>query len=175
MDKQQVLKTLRAAKKAHIKWRSYAQAIEMSLDISANPIISTECEFGTWYYGDGQQLNYIPTYRDIEKSHQAVHDIYMKMYQEKNKEIKVGLFGSKAKETKEREVILEGLMQQMQAVSTELLEKLNVLEDEIYSMENFSKTKLETQEDKQIEEVKDKIVDRPVKRKRSSLISDLLD
>ena len=175
MDKQQTIETLRSAKKAHIKWRSYAQAIEMALDINANPVISTECEFGIWYYGDGQVLNHMQAYRDMEKPHQAVHDIYMKMYKEKIKKINVGLFGSKAKAEKEREVILEGLMQQMLIVSADLLEKLTILEDEILNMENFSKTKLDVKEDEKTESTikTETRIKKPVKAKTSSIISDL--
>ena len=185
MDRQQALKTLRAAKKAHIKWKSYAQAIHMGLplDSSATPVIPTECDFGTWYYGDGQALNHMPAYRDVEKPHQNIHDIYMKMYKEKNKEIKVGLFGSKAKVEKEREAVLETLMQQMLTVSTELLEKIAVLEEEIChldencAIEDYKKkSDIATQiEADSVTDEAETVEKKTVKVKTSSLSSDLSD
>jgi len=192
MNKTETLAYLRAAKKAHIKWRSYAQALHMGLplDNSATPIISTECDFGEWYYEGGQELNYLESYRAIEKPHQDIHDIYMKMYQEKNRTIKVGLFGSKDKAEKERAANLEILMQQMLTVSTDLLEKIAVLEEEICHMdenceiEEYQKKKETLNNDivvdaveveKPVEKEIKKEVKRVIKADGSSLTSELSD
>jgi len=179
MEKKEMLSHLRAAKKAHIKWRSYAQAIHMGLplDSSATPIISTECDFGDWYYDAGQELNYMASFRAIEKPHQDIHNIYMKMYQEKNREIKVGLFGSKDKVEKEREAILESLMQQMLAVSTDLLEKIAILEEEICNIdENCEIEDYKKKIDHKSIEVTDvETSKRIIKSDGSSLTSELSD
>ncbi len=176
MNKAETLKHLRAAKKAHIKWRSYAQAIHMSLplDSKATPIIPTECDFGSWYYEQGQEMQHMDSFREIEEPHQGIHNIYMKMYQVKNKEIKVGLFGSKDKAEKERAQELEILMQQMLTVSKDLLEKIAVLEEEICHLdenceiEEYKKKVATTVESKEIKK-------ETVKVKGSSISSELSD
>lgn len=78
-----VLKELRKAKAAHIKWRSYAYAMAAGLDIEPEyaPIDHTDCAFGKWYYGAGKDhFGHLDTYAGIEVPHQILHRIYGKIY-----------------------------------------------------------------------------------------------
>jgi len=180
MNKTETLKYLRAAKKAHIKWRSYAQAIHMGLplDSKATPVISTECDFGSWYYEQGQELQHMDSFREIEEPHQGIHNIYMKMYQVKNKAIKAGLFGSKDKAEKERAQELEILMQQMLTVSKKLLEKIAILEEEICHLDEnceIEEYKKKTRVTVDSKKIKTPVKKEEVKIKGSSISSELSD
>ncbi len=78
-----ILKELRKAKAAHIKWRSYAYAMVAGLEIEPEyaPLDHTECAFGKWYYGAGQEhFGNLDTYQGIAVPHQVLHKIYAKIY-----------------------------------------------------------------------------------------------
>ena len=44
------------------------------------PVSATECEFGKWYYGDGQRLKSIPGFKEIEKPHDNLHQTYAEIF-----------------------------------------------------------------------------------------------
>ena len=79
-----ILKELRKAKAAHIKWRSYAYAMVSGLDIDTEytPLQHTECLFGKWYYGAGKEhFGHLDTYAGIEVPHKILHMLYTKIYE----------------------------------------------------------------------------------------------
>ena len=56
MNENEALQQLRKAKTAHLKWRTYAQALVGGVSVEADktPLAHTECEFGRWYLGPGR-------------------------------------------------------------------------------------------------------------------------
>lgn len=83
IDKDAILRELRKAKAAHLKWRSYAYAMVSGLDIDAEyaPLEHTDCAFGKWYHGAGKEhFGHLDTYSGIEVPHQILHKIYSKIY-----------------------------------------------------------------------------------------------
>lgn len=83
-DTEVILKELRKAKAAHIKWRSYAYAMVSGIEIEEEfaPLEYTECDFGKWYYGEGlQHFGYLDTYEGIAVPHQFLHKVYAKIYE----------------------------------------------------------------------------------------------
>ncbi len=83
IDKDTILRELRKAKAAHLKWRSYAYAMVSGLDIDAEyaPLEHTDCAFGKWYHGAGKEhFGHLDTYSGIEVPHQILHKIYSKIY-----------------------------------------------------------------------------------------------
>ncbi len=79
-----ILKELRKAKAAHIKWRSYAYAMLSGLDIETEyaPLAHTECVFGQWYHGVGKEhFGHLDTYAGIAVPHQILHKLYSKIYE----------------------------------------------------------------------------------------------
>jgi len=82
--KRELLNGIAKARISHMKWKSY---FEVSLRNIANfrinmeevQPISTECEFGEWYYEEGQVMNRINIYGEIEKVHEKVHESYFKI------------------------------------------------------------------------------------------------
>jgi predicted phosphoadenosine phosphosulfate sulfurtransferase len=137
MSKKEILSQLRLAKSAHIQWRSYAQALVAGIPVEQDhvPVIHTTCKFGQWYYGTGQQLSSLSSYRAIETPHEMLHQIYMQIFKllfgEDDRSAFQKLFGSNAKIKKEHQNDAEGLMKNLLSVSGTLLEAINLLENEI--------------------------------------------
>jgi len=84
MKKQEILKELNNAKNAHVLWFANAMALSVGTDPgnSSVPKKHTECTFGKWYYGVGQENNNIETYRLIENVHKNLHDKYNEIFKE---------------------------------------------------------------------------------------------
>ncbi len=140
MEKQKILEKLRAAKAAHIRWRSYAQALMAGLpvDESKVPIIHTDCDFGKWYYGQGQELSHIPTFRAIETPHESLHYLYMKLFKLLFQEERIGLFqkliGASERINNERKQEAEKTLDDMLCVSRTLIDTIEILEREVMSL-----------------------------------------
>ena len=82
MTKQEVLQQLRTAKSAHIQWRARAQALVAGIAVDEDkvPMIHTDCKFGQWYYGDGQDMASLSSFQAVETPHEVLHAIYMKIF-----------------------------------------------------------------------------------------------
>jgi len=83
MKKEEVLEHLRLAKAAHIKWVQKAKLLINGLEIQkdAIPVDSTECNFGKWFYSDGQKLsalsnNPMECIQNIDLLHNEFHKTY---------------------------------------------------------------------------------------------------
>lgn len=50
------------------------------------PVIHTDCAFGQWYYGDGQDLDSMNTFREIEEPHERLHEAYMRIFKAMSEE-----------------------------------------------------------------------------------------
>lgn len=142
MDKDKVLGQLRAAKAAHISWVQRAKMLieGVSIDEKSIPVNSTECQFGKWFYSDGQSLNTlrnnpIECMSEIEDLHFKLHDIYLhifKIYYETDKKgFFAKLFGKQKKVTEEDRTNAKQYYDEMNAVSKELVGVLNLMERRI--------------------------------------------
>jgi len=83
VDTDVILRELRKAKAAHLKWRSYAYAMMAGLEIDPEytPLEHTDCAFGRWYHGLGKEhFGHLDTYSGIEVPHHILHKIYSKIY-----------------------------------------------------------------------------------------------
>ena len=141
MTKQNVVNHLRAAKAAHIKWVQKAKLLINGVDVKedAIPVDSTECQFGKWFYSDGQILNALSNnplecMNKIETLHFSLHDIYLKIFniyfsQEKKVGFFSKLFGMKRKELSPSEAKLaHDYYNEMEEVSKNLLDEISRLE-----------------------------------------------
>ncbi len=140
MEKEHILGHLRAAKAAHIKWVQKAELLISGVDIREDsiPVDSAECEFGKWFYSDGQVLNSLcnnpaECMAKIERLHFQLHDIYLKIFTIYFTKPKGGffskLFGNKKKSLSDQEIIdAGGYYDNMEQVSRELLDEINRLE-----------------------------------------------
>jgi hypothetical protein len=98
--KRELLDGIARARINHMKWKSYFEVslrniANFRINIEEVQPISTECEFGEWYYGDGQVMNRINVYSEIEKVHEKVHESYFRIVGIINKNDK-GFFISKS-------------------------------------------------------------------------------
>ncbi len=139
VDRDAVLAQIRAAKSAHMRWRSYAQAIISGVEIEENkvPVRHTDCTFGKWYYGEGQKLlGHLDAYQAIATPHKVLHAIYERIYQTIHKEEKKGLSRLWHKESPQaRKVQAREHLDELIGASETLLKTLDILEQEIRNAE----------------------------------------
>ena len=136
----EIISNLRIAKTSHMKWISDVQILIRLGDIKvANatiPVNYTSCNFGQWYYGDGQKLSEYSEYSDIEEIHQLVHDTYLQIYSLYQKPIKGSLLNSAKKQMAERELKAIKLDLILKQYSKLLFELLLTLEKKVKSLSN---------------------------------------
>ena len=140
MNKKEILSQLRQAKSAHIEWRSYAQALIAGIPVKDDkvPVIHTECKFGKWYYGAGQDLSSLSSFRSIEVPHEMLHKIYMEIYKllrtEDDRSAFQKMLQSAKKHKQQNQLEAESLMKNLLSVSGTLLESINLLEREVMDL-----------------------------------------
>jgi len=80
--KNDIISMLRDAARSHKKWVGNALALieGVPLDKEKVPVNGTECEFGRWYYGEGQKLREVHGFKEIEVSHDRLHRTYMEIF-----------------------------------------------------------------------------------------------
>ncbi len=139
MKKEQVLEHIRSAKSAHIKWVQKAKLLINGVSVTEDsiPVNSTECNFGKWFYSDGQLLNSlsnnpIECMQKIEKLHFDLHDIYLQIFNIYFNRPKTGffakLFGKKRVITDIEANQAKEYYKELEKVSQVLLEEINRLE-----------------------------------------------
>lgn len=142
MNRDEILSQLRAAKAAHVSWVQRAKMLieGFSINESSIPVNSTECEFGKWFYSDGQRLNDIrnnpiSAMNEIEDLHFKLHDVYMNIfkiyYDTEKKGFFSKMFGKKKKVSDEDTVLAKKFFDEMEGVSKELVQALNTMERRI--------------------------------------------
>jgi len=143
MNKSETVEHLHSAKKAHVKWVQRAKALIEGLPIEkdAIPVDCTECKFGQWFYGEGQNLNAIPgmdCLHEIETLHFSLHDMYMKIFKvyfgEMNRSFFSKLFNMKKKVSDSDKEIAREYYNQLLDISNQLLEVIDKLERRLHAM-----------------------------------------
>jgi hypothetical protein len=143
MDKTETLEHLHNAKKAHIKWVQRAKALIEGLPVEkeAIPVDCTECKFGQWFYGEGQNLNAIPgmeCLQEIERLHFQLHDIYMKIFKvyfgDMNRSFFSKLFKIQKKLSDNDKEIAKAYYENLFSVSQELVSVIDKLERRLHAM-----------------------------------------
>ena len=135
VDKATVLAQIRMAKSAHMRWRSYAQAIISGVEIEENkvPVRYTDCTFGKWYYGEGQKiLGHLDAYQAIATPHKVLHAIYERIYRTIHNPEKKGLSRLWSKDSAQtRKVQAREHLDELIGASETLLKTLDILEQEV--------------------------------------------
>lgn len=133
MDKEQVLVQIRRAKTAHLRWRAYAMALSSGYTVEEGqlPLQPTDCQFGCWYFGQGQALKDLPEFQAIDLPHKKVHaiyqDIFQQLFDQPEPSFWQKLLGSKAKNTASS-LLIEEKLQTLSEHSRIMLEALDQLE-----------------------------------------------
>ena len=142
MNKEEILEKLRVAKAAHVSWVQRAKLLIEGFTINETsiPINSTECEFGKWFYSEGQRLNDIrnnpvESMQEIERIHFKLHDVYLNIYKIYYDLEKKGffskVFGKKKKVSEEDKALAKKYYDEMDLISQELVKALNLMERRI--------------------------------------------
>lgn len=137
MKKQKVLENIRAARLAHVKWIDRARLLVSGGEISESeiPLESTSCDFGHWFYSDGQVLLAIfsaASVKKLESKHKELHQTYMKIFKiyfDTSDQSFFSKLFNRRKEISEREKLMahEELVY-LEEVSDELIAYLNIFE-----------------------------------------------
>jgi len=144
----QLLEKLHKAKQAHINWLYHVKLMVYGLDIDKENLLlsSAKSDFGTWFYGDAQQLKKLPSLDlsymlNVEASYLKLHSIYFNIYETYPKNQHGGILKKiLGLESNEKEFkIAQDLFKVLEKASRELshhllrLEKhlLNISRDEI--------------------------------------------
>ena len=141
MEKKEIIANLRKAKTAHIRWRSYAQALVsgIPLDEDRVPVIHTDCEFGRWYFGDGQALAKLQSFQAIAVPHEQLHAVYMEIFKSLFEEENVGLLkrliGKKGQTSEIRKRAVQSLLDEMLRISERLIGHIEQLDQDILAMD----------------------------------------
>ena len=143
MKREDALEMLSHARSAHLQWRARAQALVAGVPIEkdAIPVSYTDCKFGLWYYGSGQLLSQLPSFRAIDEPHQNLHLIYMRIFKElfgeTDQSLLSKLFGSSKRRQEANMKKAESLLPKLVGISQTLLEAVDALENDIRKMSDI--------------------------------------
>lgn len=147
MNKEETLTHLRNAKKAHITWVQRAHALIEGLPIEKEqvPVSCTECKFGLWFYGEGQQLGMMPgmdILKEIETFHYELHDVYMKIFKiyfsDEDRSLLSKLFGTRKKISADNQEIAKVYYNQLKGISEKLIATIERLERRLFALQEGS-------------------------------------
>lgn len=147
MNKEETLTHLRNAKKAHITWVQRAHALIEGLPIEKEqvPVSCTECKFGLWFYGEGQQLGMMPSMdilKEIETLHYELHDVYMKIFKiyfsDEDRSLLSKLFGTRKKISADNQEIAKVYYSQLKGISEKLIATIERLERRLFALQEGS-------------------------------------
>jgi hypothetical protein len=138
MDKNEIIMLVRKAKSGHKKWVENAISLieGLPLDKSQVPVNATECMFGQWYYGEGQGLKSLKTFKEIEQYHDGLHrtyrEIFILLFEEESKPSLLSrLFGVSRRVSEEKKLASREKLQTLKLQSRSILKKLDELEEMI--------------------------------------------
>ncbi len=140
MNKIEVIQKVRAAKQAHMSWVMKADALIHGIPLEKEqvPVDGTECIFGQWYYGDGQSLNHLASFKAIEQPHFDLHSTYEQIFKilfdSNDKSFITSLFGTSKKQEEANLQKARLLFPQLKKHSEVVIQYLDKLEDEIQAM-----------------------------------------
>ena len=133
MNKEEILQEINKAKNAHVLWFANAMALSVGTDPgdSSVPKKHTECTFGKWYYGVGQENKDLKSFSEIESIHKALHDKYNEIFTEFEKLLNEGFFDDITLRDSDKQQSFNFSIEQLKEISKELLTKLAELEKEL--------------------------------------------
>jgi len=133
VEKQEIINELNKAKNAHVMWFANAMALSVGTDPgdSSVPKKHTECTFGKWYYGAGQENNGLDSYKAIEIIHKKLHDKYNEIFAEFEKLSSECIFENIALRDSPQQQKFNASIEELKVISKELLAKLAELENDL--------------------------------------------
>ncbi|MDX8377803.1 MAG: CZB domain-containing protein [Mariprofundales bacterium] len=132
-----IIERLNKARVAHLRWVARAEGLVEGLPLAKEqvPVLSTDCDFGTWYHGEGIVLRSLTSYTALDPKHQALHKTYMQifklLYGEDDRSALGKMFGSSKLYKKQQVEKAAILIPKLQMESRTLLDGLDLLEREV--------------------------------------------
>jgi hypothetical protein len=147
VSKQRIITKIQQARKSHIQWFANAEALISGalLNETQVPLTYASCQFGQWYYGDGQCLANIKVFNDLEEPHKILHSCYMKifilLFEQVEPSFLKKLFGSAQKQKINNIKQAKAMLPELERYSQKMIQLLKMLEAEIFTMtdERFNK------------------------------------
>jgi hypothetical protein len=144
MDREEILESIKAARRAHQKWVQEAYKLVTSHKISEGelPVKYTECTFGKWLHSDGALLVRLDSKEALEEiniKHQMLHIEYKKIYEiffhEEEEQSFLGkLLHLKPSISEEENAVALHYYKILEAISDNLLELMESLEKRIAAL-----------------------------------------
>ena len=137
MDKNKLIYQIREAKRAHVSWVMKADALIQGIPLEQDqvPVNGTECKFGHWYYGEGQNLSFLQSYKAIEQPHFNLHSTYAQIFKLLFDETRQGmlekLFGKSKKAEEVKLLKARQMFPELRKHSEEVIAALEGLEAEL--------------------------------------------
>ena len=151
MEKSDVLRSIRSARREHVIWVDRAKALVNGLTIRKEqiPLEITECSFGKWFYCDGQVLLSLFTeeaVKKLENKHKELHDAYMKIFKiyfpVTKRSLWKKLLNQKHKITATDEYNALVYLRNLEEISQELISYLNIIEKKLNALDEDKFKKL---------------------------------
>jgi len=140
MKKSDIILKIRKARFAHIQWVQKAKSLVNGFEINEKdiPLTPDTCEFGCWFYTDGQILLTIfneETVNELELLHNQLHEEYLTIFKIYFDTSDFGLIAKllhlrKRVTSEEQEKALKHF-RSLKQTSEKLIKKLNVMETQI--------------------------------------------
>ena len=136
----EIINKLRQAKMAHKRWVGHASAMIEGIPVDKDqvPINYTDCIFGNWYYGEGQNLSSLDKFTAIEDPHTELHVIYMEifniLFSQKKQSFFSKLIGKSTKLSESDKQLARAKFRTLEEVSKRIVEKLDLLEKHLKLM-----------------------------------------
>jgi len=133
MNKEEILTEINKAKNAHVLWFANAMALSVGTNPgeSSVPKKHTECTFGKWYYGSGQENSHLKSYKAIGSVHTELHDKYNEIFNEFEKLSSEGFFEDITLRESPKQKEFNNQIDILKNISKDLLEKLSILEKDL--------------------------------------------
>ena len=140
MKKDEIVHKIRLARLAHVKWVQRAKSLVNGIPIKEEdiPLTSDACEFGKWFYSDGQILLTIfnnKTVKELENLHNQLHEEYMNIFKIyfdlSNLNFFAKLLQQGKKVSKEEHHKARLYLKSLEEISEILINKLNIMETKI--------------------------------------------
>jgi len=145
VKKQEVLKNIRTARRSHIMWVERAKALVNGLDVTPTedkiPLEVTQCEFGQWFYGEGQILLSLFTEEAIQRvtdKHKELHNAYLKIFKlyffTPKRSFLNKVFNKKPALSERDSERIHIYLDDLEKISEELISYLNIIERKLNSL-----------------------------------------
>ena len=140
LQKSNVLKDIRSAKRAHLTWVGRAELLAKGYPVTQDqvPMSHMECTFGAWYSQANVALSAHEVFKAIATPHKALHDAYADIFKVLFAENSMSLFqrmiGKAAQQKEQNQAVITEKLQELEKASAAVVAQLDAFEQLITGM-----------------------------------------